>query len=179
MMPTVSVVIPTCDRPDLVRRSIRSVTGQSFTDLEIIVVITGSDSKSTEAVIASFEDPRLRMIRLSPPARPAFARNAGVSAAAGRYIALLDDDDEWAPGKIGRQIAAIGERGLTGQGFHPVLPERRSAGFHNHGRTWRSVRPARLYDGAMHLGTYLLDRPSPISRPGLIASGTLLFPRSA
>jgi len=86
--PTLSIVIPTRDRPTGVRRAVESALGQSRHDLEVIVV----DDGSVERVSLPAHD-RLRCVRLAASAGPAGARNAGLRAARGRWIAFLDDDD--------------------------------------------------------------------------------------
>ena len=93
-MPSVSVIMPTFNRADTIRRAIRSVQAQTFTDWELIVV----DDGSTDNTVALIEgrDPRLKLIRQENQGT-AGARNAGLSASAGSYIAFLDSDDEWLP----------------------------------------------------------------------------------
>src|SRR6266511_1012520 len=93
-MPLVSVIMPTFNRADTIRRAIRSVQAQTFTDWELIVV----DDGSTDNTVALIEgcDPRLKLIRQENQGT-AVARNAGLSASAGSYIAFLDSDDEWLP----------------------------------------------------------------------------------
>jgi glycosyltransferase involved in cell wall biosynthesis len=93
-MPSVSVIMPTFNRADTIRRAIRSVQAQTFTDWELIVV----DDGSTDNTVALIEgrDPRLKLIRQENQGT-AWARNAGLSASAGSYIAFLDSDDEWLP----------------------------------------------------------------------------------
>jgi glycosyltransferase involved in cell wall biosynthesis len=93
-MPLVSVIMPTFNRADTIRRAIRSVQAQTFTDWELIVV----DDGSTDNTVALIEgcDPRLKIIRQENQGT-AGARNAGLSASAGSYIAFLDSDDEWLP----------------------------------------------------------------------------------
>jgi glycosyltransferase involved in cell wall biosynthesis len=93
-MPLVSVIMPTFNRADTIRRAIRSVQTQTFTDWELIVV----DDGSTDNTVALIEglDPRLKLIRQENQGT-AGARNAGLSASAGSYIAFLDSDDEWLP----------------------------------------------------------------------------------
>jgi len=93
-MALVSVIMPTFNRADTINRAIRSVQAQTFTDLELIVV----DDGSTDNTVALIEgcDPRLKLIRQKNQGT-AGARNTGLRAAAGSYIAFLDSDDEWLP----------------------------------------------------------------------------------
>ena len=93
-MPLVSVIMPTFNRADTIGRSIRSVQAQTFTDWELIVV----DDGSTDNTMALIEgcDPRLKLIRQENQGT-AGARNTGLRASAGSYIAFLDSDDEWLP----------------------------------------------------------------------------------
>jgi glycosyltransferase involved in cell wall biosynthesis len=93
-MPLVSVIMPTFNRADTIRRAIRSVRAQTFTNWELIVVDDGS-TDNTAALIEGC-DPRLKLIRQENRGT-AGARNAGLSASAGSYIAFLDSDDEWLP----------------------------------------------------------------------------------
>ncbi len=107
-MPLVSVVVPTCQRPDLVTRAVNSVLRQSVEDLEVIVVVDGRDAE-TCAALDDLDDAR---IRTEVPARNlgnAGARNLGIAAARGRWVALLDDDDLWYPEKLERQLACAAE----------------------------------------------------------------------
>ncbi len=102
-MSRVTVVIPTRNRPMIVCQAVRSVLGQTFTDLEVVVVIDGID-KATEAALATISDSRLRVIPLQESVGGCEARNTGVRAAASPWIALLDDDDEWLPTKLEVQL---------------------------------------------------------------------------
>lgn len=101
--PLVSVVIPTRGRPELLYRAIDSVLKQTMPDLEVIVVVDGQDDVS-EDTLKSFEDPRIRwLVQPHQKGAPA-ARNRGFSVARGEWISLLDDDDEWLPEKLARQL---------------------------------------------------------------------------
>jgi glycosyltransferase involved in cell wall biosynthesis len=94
MVPRVSIVLPTFNRADTIVRAIRSVQAQTLQDWELIVVDDGS-SDATASIIADI-DPRMLLIR---QANRGFteARNAGIRAARGDYVAFLDSDDEFMP----------------------------------------------------------------------------------
>src|SRR5262245_13913645 len=109
--PLISVIIPTYNRAVLLRRAIDSVyaqegLGQLF-DVEVLVVDDGS-TDTTSAVASSYAG--LRYIRPSANKGTSGARNVGLDAAVGEYVAFLDDDDSWLPWKLCRQLQAIEER---------------------------------------------------------------------
>jgi glycosyltransferase involved in cell wall biosynthesis len=99
----VSVVLPTFNRGYCLERAIRSVLGQTYPDWELIVVDDGS-TDDTQAVLESFKDPRIRVFRHSVNRGVAAARNTGLAAARGEFIAFLDSDDEWRPDKLTKQL---------------------------------------------------------------------------
>jgi glycosyltransferase involved in cell wall biosynthesis len=102
--PRVSVVLPAYNREATVARAMRSVLTQSVRDLELIVV----DDASTDGTIQAVEavgDTRVRLLRHEANRRAGAARNTGIRAATGAYVAFLDSDDEWLPGKLERQLA--------------------------------------------------------------------------
>jgi GT2 family glycosyltransferase len=108
----VSVVLPTYDRPDLLGRAIESVLSQSYRSWELIVVDDNSPDSAarlgTERFMARFvEDARVKYLRHEVNRGGAAARNTGIRAAAGEFVAFLDDDDEWEPAKLERQVAAL------------------------------------------------------------------------
>ena len=105
-VPHVSVIIPTYDRVVMVRRAIDSVLAQTFRDFELIVVDNGSRD-GTEEMVRNIPDPRVRLVRRPRPEGPARARNAGIALARGEWVAFLDNDDEWLPEKLERQLARI------------------------------------------------------------------------
>jgi glycosyltransferase involved in cell wall biosynthesis len=105
----ISVVIPTRGRPELVGRAVSSALGQSWRELEVIVVIDGLDA-ATRAVLAEVEDGRLHVLERAENGGQAAAINTGVAAARGEWIALLDDDDEWMPEKLAAQMRVAGGR---------------------------------------------------------------------
>ena len=99
--PAVSVVVPLYNKRDQIASTIKSVLQQSFQDFEIIVVDDGSSDGSDE-MIADFLD-KIRYVRQSN-AGPSAARNKGIEMAKGEYVAFLDADDEWKPGKLQHQM---------------------------------------------------------------------------
>jgi len=102
----VSVVIPTHNRASLLARAIRSVLGQTYQNLEVIVVDDGS-TDGTREVVRSFQDSRIDYLFCQKNRGSPAARNLGLRAARGKYIAFLDDDDEWKPHKLERQVRAL------------------------------------------------------------------------
>ena len=106
MKPCVSVIIPTYNRCTILSRSIQSVFNQSFTDFECIVVDDGSNDH-TAVLIDSFDDDRLIYFRHENNRGASAARNTGIRNAKGDLIAFLDDDDEWLPTKLEKQIPLL------------------------------------------------------------------------
>ena len=104
-MPAVTVVIPTYNYGRFIGEAIRSVLTQTFQDFEIIVVDDGS-TDDTPAVVATFDDSRLRFIRIENSGQ-SVAINTGLDAAQGEFIAILDADDRWRPAKLERQVAFL------------------------------------------------------------------------
>lgn len=100
--PEVTVVIPTRDRWPLLERALASVLAQRTVDLEAIVVNDGSASTMPQRLVT----PRVRVIEVRSSEGVARARNRGLAAARGSWVAWLDDDDLWAPGKLRRQLDA-------------------------------------------------------------------------
>jgi glycosyltransferase involved in cell wall biosynthesis len=104
--PVVSVIIPTYNRSQMLSRAIQSVLMQTFQDFELLVVDDASEDNTEEAV-KGIRDQRIHYIRHEKNKGGSAARNTGIQAALGKYIAFLDSDDEWLPEKLERQIAKI------------------------------------------------------------------------
>jgi glycosyltransferase involved in cell wall biosynthesis len=101
----VSVVIPTFNRAHTIGAALSSVLDQEFADLECLVVDDGS-TDDTAAVVAGFQDPRVRYIA-GRHAGVSAARNLGVGRARGDIIAFLDSDDLWRRDKLGRDVSFL------------------------------------------------------------------------
>ncbi|MGN9778249.1 glycosyltransferase family 2 protein [Micromonospora sp. H33] len=165
--PDVSVVIPTCDRPDLVTRAVRSALAQSVAEIEVIVVVDGADA-DTQAALAAIPDPRLRVLPLPERSGAPNARNVGVQAARARWTAFLDDDDEWLPRKLEVQLALA----ATATVASPIVASRLV------NRTPRAefVLPRRLPRPGEPICEYLTVRRGLFHGDGFIQTSTIMAP---
>jgi glycosyltransferase involved in cell wall biosynthesis len=103
--PLVSVIIPTYNYGRFLGEAVNSVLGQTFRDLECIIVDDGSTDE-TDQVLASFNDPRM-VFSGTPRLGVSAARNRGLDLSRGSLIAFLDADDRWKPGKLESQVAIL------------------------------------------------------------------------
>lgn len=109
--PLVSIVIAAFNAAATVEDTCRSALAQTYTSIEVLVVDDGS-TDATAAIVTALAatDPRLRLIR-QDNLGVAAARNRGIAAASGEFLAPLDADDLWAPGKIAAQVTRLTETG--------------------------------------------------------------------
>jgi glycosyltransferase involved in cell wall biosynthesis len=163
--PTVSVVIPTRNRPALVTRAVRSALEQTLREIEVLVVLDGPDPASREA-LSTIDDPRLRVVQRPESGGAPAARNTGVREASAEWTALLDDDDEWLPAKLATQLD------LAGRSEHPqpivascLLVRTPRAEF---------VMPRRLPAPGEPLSEYLTVRHGLFHGEGFIQTSTIL-----
>jgi glycosyltransferase involved in cell wall biosynthesis len=117
--PEVSVVIPTRNRRALLERTLSSALAQQAVRVEVIVVDDHSEDE-TRRYLGSIRDSRVRPILKSSNQGVAAARNAGIDAARGRWVAFLDDDDLWAPRKLHTQLVAL-DGAAAGWGWTSAL----------------------------------------------------------
>ena len=113
--PLVSVITPTYKRPEKLPRAIDSVLNQTYPNVEIIVVDDNNPNTEgrqlTELIMAPYLDnPRVKYIKHEYNQNGAVARNTGVKSSNAKYIALLDDDDEFLPQKIQSQVEVMESR---------------------------------------------------------------------
>ena len=106
MSPTISIIIPTFNRADCIGAAISSVLNQTFQDFEIFVVDDGSND-NTQEVVCGFNDSRIKYQRQKKNTGCAGSRNIAVRNSSAKYIAFLDDDDEWLPEKLQRQASFL------------------------------------------------------------------------
>ena len=167
-LPSVSVVVPTRNRPQLLNRAITSVKIQDIDNIEIIVVLDGPD-ETTRSLLSDFSDLALKVIELPVHKGMEAASNAGIAVARGKWIALLDDDDEWLPGKLKVQLQ------LAENSSHPlpVISCRTIV------RTPRGeyIAPRRNPSPGEHLSDYLFVRHGIFHGEGMVMTSSILAPR--
>ena len=161
MTPRFSIVIPTYNRATSVSHTLSGCFAQTFDNFEVIVVDDGSSDNTLE-VLDSIQDSRLVVVS-QENAGPAAARNAGMDAACGEYIAFLDSDDVWHPDYLAtanQSLAEKGEVALYGQ----LIVDR------GVGRYW--IKPDRALGAEESIYDYLyIDG-------GFIQTSTIIMPAS-
>ena len=161
MTPFFSVVIPVYNRAAVLRAALQSVLAQSEQDFEIVVVDDGS-ADDPKATCDAFGDPRIRCIRQVNGGGGA-ARNAGISAARGDFIAFLDSDDVFLPRHLQAMRALLtGSRNTAG--YARLVVDRGG------GRTY--LKPPRAIGAGENMASYLL------CCRGMVPTTTLVVPRS-
>jgi glycosyltransferase involved in cell wall biosynthesis len=106
--PVVTVVLPVFNGAATLARTLGSVLRQTLRDLEVLVVDDGSSDDSFE-IADRIDDTRVRCLRHENNLGAAAARNTGILAATGRYIAFIDADDEWLPDKLAKQYRYLSD----------------------------------------------------------------------
>jgi glycosyltransferase involved in cell wall biosynthesis len=167
-IPEISVVIPTCNRPDLVERAVNSVLRQTLRALEIIVVIDG-DNPATIARLNRISDQRLGCVVLHERSGAAVARNIGVSHARAEWVAFLDDDDEMLPERLARQLSAA----QASSAKYPVIVCRYFVQSSKGKYIYPDLLPGRNED----VSEYLFDRRGLTGAIGGIGTSTMFVRR--
>lgn len=135
--PLVTVVVTTYDRPEYLRRAVRTVEAQTYAPIELLVVDDCSPTPASETLRGVSPDvTAFEVLRHDTNRGANGARNTGVEAATGEYIAFLDDDDRWVPEKLARQVETFeragpdvglvytGRKGVSGGAVHDhYVPE--------------------------------------------------------
>ena len=175
--PSVSVVIPTRNRPEMLLAAVRSALGQTLAPLEVIVVIDGEEisPEMSQEALAAVADTRLRVLPLAASVGGATARNLGVGAAHGAWIAFLDDDDQWLPRKLELQMAFAQAlpRGLRAT---PALVL--SCAVLARSPQSEEAWPRRQYVSGESMAEYLFCRSGWRYGEALLQTSTLLAPRT-
>jgi glycosyltransferase involved in cell wall biosynthesis len=178
MNPSISVVIPTFNRKELIFHALASVAQQTYLPLEVIVADDCSTDGTVEAILAAHFPFPVEVVSLTSNQGPAAARNAGILKAQGIYIAFLDSDDIWLPEKLEQQVqrlADLSEPALTVL-YSQVRLQRKHETL---------VRPSRAKDASEPIADYVfvnggyLDQntvmlPTSLARAVLYRSGVRL-----
>lgn len=154
-----SVVIPSYNRAHLIAETIKSVQEQTFQDFEIIVVDDGS-TDNTDHIIAGLNDPRIRYLKQKNGGATR-ARNTGIKAAKGRYIAFLDSDDFFVAEHLALAAPVLESNSLVCT-YTQVIVDR--------GNGLNFLKPARGYKKDEHISEYLL------CKKGFVQTSTLIVP---
>jgi len=166
--PLISVVIPTRNRPALVLRAIETALRQTYRPIQIVVVVDGPDEASVKA-LQNVQDEHLKIVALLENVGGSEARNTGVRESSGEWIAFLDDDDEWLPEKLEKQMALL--QGLPNK--HAFVACRFTERSGDEVRTY----PLRLPESGESIDNYMC-RPRGLRTGGeLLQTSTLLVPR--
>jgi glycosyltransferase involved in cell wall biosynthesis len=166
--PVVTVVIPTLRRSDLVLRAIHSALRQTYERLEVVVVVDGPD-EATRAALRAVQDARLRVVAVDESVGGSDARNLGVKHARGEWVAFLDDDDEWLPEKIEKQLALAAQASEP----YPIISTQAIVRSPEVDLIW----PLRYPREGEPICDYLLTRTMPFAGEGLAQTSTLMARR--
>lgn len=165
----VSVVIPTHNRADLLPRAIESVLNQTYSNLEVIVVSDGSIDNTEEVIKKySIKDSRVRFIAYSPARGGNVARNTGIEASQGDYIAFLDDDDEWLPRKLEKQVEVLDRDdkiGLVYTGVH-IIYVNENAEYNSLSKEQGNLKKRILIDNCVGTTSTVILRKSVLKKSG-------------
>jgi len=107
MTATVSIIMPTFNRVEYLPAAIASVFAQTFSDWELLIADDGSDADTRSYLQTLAAPPRIKVMWLPHSGKPSVARNAALREARGEYVAFLDSDDVWLPGKLETQIVSL------------------------------------------------------------------------
>jgi glycosyltransferase involved in cell wall biosynthesis len=174
--PLVSVVVPTRNRPDYLAQTLKSISEQTYKNIEIIVVDDGSKINYAESICKYFDN---CTYYYKDNGGLSSARNFGIQKSLGEYIAFLDDDDLWKPEKIERQVNILRENKDINLVHSPALV------IDEHGRETGQIIGASAYkihkrSGYVFwnaLSTWVVKSPTPLIRRTSLING-LLFDES-
>ena len=152
MNPLVSIIIPTYNRAEDLKRALQSVFDQTFTDWEVLVVDNHSIDE-TDSLIQSFNDPKVKLFKIHNEGVIAASRNLGLRHSLGEYIAFLDSDDWWLPKKLEESIKYM-SRGADVV-YHDLFYVKKPGQRFNWRRTWRRKLKSPVFYDLMINGTTL------------------------
>lgn len=148
-METVSIVIPTYNRAYCIERAVDSALAQSYPHLEVIVVDDGSTDGTAERLASRYSSERRFRYLFQENRGVSAARNTGLAAASGDYVALLDSDDIWKPWKIELQLRCLSrlpEAGMIWTDMEAIDPDGRVISTRYLRTMYSAYRKCRLED---------------------------------
>lgn len=131
----ISVVVPSYNRGYIISESIESILGQTYQDLELIIVDDGSKD-DTHNVISRFADPRIQYTRHDQNRGYSAALNTGLRNARGEFIAILDSDDIWKPERLSKTLNFLERHPEVDAVFTDMEKYEGSQFFPSHVRRW-------------------------------------------
>lgn len=170
---TISVIIPTWNRAEFLGAAVRSALAQTAPPLEVLVCDDGS-TDSSEEIVRSIIDPRVRWVAGDRVGKPAVPRNRGIREARGDWVAFLDSDDEWTEEKLERQILLAGKTGcraVCSNAWRMIAGGERSDGL------LLKDLPARITFEDLLRGNHVICSSVIVERPLLLRSSG--FPEAA
>ena len=154
MNPLVSIIIPTYNRAEDLKRALQSVFDQTFTDWEVLVVDNHSIDE-TDSLIQSFNDPKVKLFKIHNEGVIAASRNLGLRHSLGEYIAFLDSDDWWLPKKLEESIKYM-SRGADVV-YHDLFYVKKPGQRFNWRRTWRRKLKSPVFCDLIENGNTLIN----------------------
>ncbi|MBX9696589.1 MAG: glycosyltransferase family 2 protein [Alphaproteobacteria bacterium] len=118
--PLISVVVPTHNRPDFLRKTLESILSQTYANLEIFVISNGVNPNN-KAMVESLNDSRIIYRDQENSGGPSSPRNYGIKLSKGKYLAFCDDDDLWEEDKLEKQICALEENPTHGLCYSKMM----------------------------------------------------------
>lgn len=109
----VSIISPVYNAAETIEDMLHSVLNQSYPNWELILVDDCSTDNSVALINPYLDDPRIKLLQNESNLGPAKTRNRAIEAATGRFIAFLDSDDMWLPGKLEKQVAFMLDNGYV------------------------------------------------------------------
>lgn len=176
--PLISIILPTFNRREFLRRAIGSVLNQTYQDWELIVWDDGSIDSSKDVILA-FDDPRVQYYNAENRGVAA-ARNQAISKANGDYLAFLDSDDEWGEDKLSIQIAALQDHpdiDMVLSDFENVNIVRNTRGenFTNYKKAFQLMTTSKLDPGFFEIKHGFIES---IASGNFIATDTVIIKKS-
>ena len=166
-MPKVSIVMPVYNTSEAYfREAIESVLAQTFTDFELLI-IDDCSKPYIEKIVKSYNNQRIKYIRLSVNSGASKARNVGIDSAKGSYIAFLDSDDVWLPTKLEEQVRFLTQHptiGCLGTKVEVIGNDAPNSGFKNSAESHEKIELGLVVQGCMLCQSTVIIRKSVLDK---------------